>query len=155
MTRGRPSTNGSALRGLDRSLTVALLRAREATMAQFRPLIAAHDLTEQQWRVLRALADGDAAPMDATEIAARSVILTPSLTRILRTLEDRGLIDRAKADGDGRRWEIGLTRKGRAVFDAIAPHSEQAYRTIERKIGAKNLDRLLELLNELSEIGEG
>jgi len=142
------------LREMDRSLTVALLRAREATMARFRPLIGEHDLTEQQWRVIRALADGESQTLDATELAARSVILTPSLTRILRTLEDRGLIERARADGDGRRWEIGLTKHGRGVFDAIAPHSEAAYRAIERKVGREKLGQLLTLLDELSALDE-
>ena len=138
------------LREMDRSLTIALLRAREATMARFRPLIAEHELTEQQWRVLRALADGEAEALDATELAARSVIMTPSLTRILRTLEKRGLIERAKANGDGRRWEIGLSAEGRAVFNAIAPHSEAAYKAIERTVGREKLERLLTLLDELS-----
>lgn len=153
MTRSKPSggrARGGDLREMDRSLTIALLRAREATMARFRPLIAEHDLTEQQWRVLRALADGAAETLDATELAARSVIMTPSLTRILRTLEDRDLIERAKANGDGRRWEIGLTAQGRAVFDAIAPHSEAAYKTIERTVGREKLEQLLSLLDELS-----
>ncbi|MFP3560813.1 homoprotocatechuate degradation operon regulator HpaR, partial [Paraburkholderia sp. SIMBA_049] len=37
------------------SLTLTLLQAREATMAFFRPALNAHDLTEQQWRVIRIL----------------------------------------------------------------------------------------------------
>jgi len=152
-SRGR-GRGGGALREMGRSLTIALLRAREATMARFRPLIADHDLTEQQWRVLRALADSESEKLDATEVAARSVIMTPSLTRILRTLEDRGLIERAKANGDGRRWEIGLTAAGRAVFDAIAPQFEATYRAIERKVGREKLGQLLSLLDELSALGD-
>ncbi|MGB8973723.1 MAG: homoprotocatechuate degradation operon regulator HpaR, partial [Pseudomonas capeferrum] len=35
------------------SLTLSLLQAREAAMAFFRPLLNEHDLTEQQWRVIR------------------------------------------------------------------------------------------------------
>ena len=37
------------------SLTLSLLQAREAAMAFFRPLLNEHDLTEQQWRVIRIL----------------------------------------------------------------------------------------------------
>ena len=43
------------LRNVSRSLPVALLRTREAVMRQFRPVLRSVDLTEQQWRVLRAL----------------------------------------------------------------------------------------------------
>ncbi len=140
------------LRGVERSLTIALLRAREATMNHFRPRLARHDLTEQQWRVIRVLADSGPTELDATEIAARSVILTPSLTRILRALEDRGIIVRSKADNDGRRWEISLTDDGRILFDAIAPQTETAYRSIEEKLGKEDCAMLLSLLEKLSAI---
>lgn len=39
------------------SLTIALLQAREAAMAYFRPIVKRHNLTEQQWRIVRILAD--------------------------------------------------------------------------------------------------
>jgi len=32
-----------------------LLKAREAAMERFRPMLREHGLTEQQWRVIRAL----------------------------------------------------------------------------------------------------
>jgi hypothetical protein len=48
-----------AMRDFSASLPMALLQAREAAMQLFRPLLAEHDLTEQQWRVLRALSASD------------------------------------------------------------------------------------------------
>ncbi len=39
------------------SLTIALLQAREAAMAHFRPIVKRHNLTEQQWRIVRILAE--------------------------------------------------------------------------------------------------
>ncbi|MGM3243097.1 hypothetical protein ACS2VP_27140, partial [Bacillus cereus group sp. Bc237] len=45
-----------ALRAFSRSLPMALLRSRESVMVRFRPMLRAHGLTEQQWRVLRAMA---------------------------------------------------------------------------------------------------
>ena len=64
-----------------RSLPIALLRARETVMHRFRPLLASHDLTEQQWRVIRVL--GETSPLDASDVAERACILAPSLTRII------------------------------------------------------------------------
>ena len=46
----RPTT-----RVAHRNLPMLLLRAREKMMERFRPLITSHGLTEQQWRVIRAL----------------------------------------------------------------------------------------------------
>ena len=69
------------------SLPMALLRAREAVMSRFRPLLAEHDINEQQWRVIRVL--GEAGTLDASEVAERTFILAPSLTRMIKTLEER------------------------------------------------------------------
>ena len=73
-----------------RSLTIALLRARETVMSHFRPILAAHDVTEQQWRVLRVLAES--GTLDVTELADKASLLAPSLTWIIKTLDERGLI---------------------------------------------------------------
>lgn len=77
-----------------RSLAIGLLRAREAVMSHFRPILAAHDVTEQQWRVIRTLSE--AGMLDATEVAEKAFILAPSLTRMIRSLEERGLITKHK-----------------------------------------------------------
>ena len=47
MTTADAALDGPELRRLERSLPIALLRAREHLMRRFRPLLAAHDLTEQ------------------------------------------------------------------------------------------------------------
>ena len=86
------------IRGFDRSLPMALMRAREAVMRHFRPSLAEHDLTEQQWRVLRALADADTA-LSVGELAERTYLLGPSLSRMLTLLDDRGLIARSSVPG--------------------------------------------------------
>ncbi|MGL4281189.1 MAG: MarR family transcriptional regulator, partial [Albidovulum sp.] len=70
-----------------RTLPIALLRAREAVMERFRPLLAAHDISEQQWRVMRVLQE--AGESDATQLSRAANVLAPSLTRMLRTLEAR------------------------------------------------------------------
>src|SRR5947207_3922732 len=75
------------MRDFSRSLPMSLLRAREAVMRQFRPSLRNHGLTEQQWRILRALTTVDA--IEVTELARVAFLLGPSLSRILRDLEAR------------------------------------------------------------------
>lgn len=60
------------------SLTIALLQAREAAMSYFRPIVKRHNLTEQQWRIVRILAESPS--MDFHDLAYRACILRPSLT---------------------------------------------------------------------------
>ena len=123
---------------------MALLRAREAAMARFRPMLRSHGLTEQQWRVIRVLADSE--DIDASELARRSFLLAPSLTRILQYLESEKLVRRRGDDQDQRRSVFSLTNSGRRLFAAVAPDSEALYRDIEAEFGGKRLERLYQLL---------
>src|ERR1700716_90767 len=92
------------MREFSRSLPMSLLRAREAVMRQFRPSLRQHGLTEQQWRILRALAG--VKTIEVTERARTSFLLGPSLSRILRDLEARRLIERRVTKADRRRAEV-------------------------------------------------
>ncbi len=56
--RGNARARRAPMREFSRSLPMSLLRAREAVMRQFRPSLRNHGLTEQQWRILRALDGG-------------------------------------------------------------------------------------------------
>jgi homoprotocatechuate degradation regulator HpaR len=135
----------------ERSLTVALLRARESTMRRFKKYADGADLSLPQWRVLRALADGE--PLDAGTLCQRCVILPPSLTRILRALGERGLL-RPVDCPDARRHMVTLTDAGQALFDSLVRQSEQARIEIEEAFGLDRMALLLDLLNDLRQITE-
>lgn len=131
-----------------RSLPIALLRARESIMWRFRPVLARHDITEQQWRVLRVLNEGDAA--DVSEVAERTCIMAPSLTRIVRALEARRLIDRRRAPGDARRIMLSITPKGVGLIATVAPESRAIYADIRDRFGNQRYELLLDLLEDLT-----
>jgi homoprotocatechuate degradation regulator HpaR len=143
----------SELRSFERSLPMALMRAREAVMQQFRPALAAHDLTEQQWRVLRALT-ANASPMSVGRLADETYLLGPSLSRMLANLDQRGLIARSPDESDARRSEISVTPQGSRLVDAIAPLSEARYRWIEAQLGRDELERLYRLLDRVAVLTE-
>ncbi len=135
-----------AMRDFKHSLPMGLLKAREAAMSRFRPLLAEQGLTEQQWRVLRSLTAAD-DPLSAGEVAERTFLLGPSLSRILANLEERSLIIRSTAPSDQRRSLLELTSGGRELVATVAPHSEAAYNQIEEDFGKQ---RLHDLLDELA-----
>ncbi|MGI9326372.1 MAG: homoprotocatechuate degradation operon regulator HpaR [Pseudomonadales bacterium] len=139
----------SELRDIELSLPMQLLQAREAAMAQFRPMLRKHGLTEQQWRVLRVLAANRG--VDASELANRCFLLAPSLSRILQALESEGLIRRATDGEDNRRTLISLTRAGTSTCKQVGPDAEALYQSIEKRFGSKNLKQLYQLLTQLSD----
>jgi homoprotocatechuate degradation regulator HpaR len=135
------------MRAFSNSLPMALLRAREAVMRRFRPGLRSHGVTEQQWRVLRALAGRPA--LEITELAAETCLLAPSLSRILPQLEARGLIVRQAVPSDMRRARLLLTAPGLELIALHAPQSEATYRAIEQRFGVERLGQLFGLLREL------
>ncbi len=135
------------MREFSRSLPMALLRAREAVMRQFRPSLRRHGLTEQQWRILRALAAVEAS--EVTELAHTAFLLGPSLSRILRDLEARRLIERRTAESDLRRGVVSISEKGLKLMEVVAPSSEAIYAAITRRYGARKLAELQEMLGAL------
>jgi homoprotocatechuate degradation regulator HpaR len=139
------------MRKFSASLPMALLRARETVMAEFRPSLSAHGLSEQQWRVLRVLADID-GDITVGEVAERALLLGPSLSRILANLVERGLVVRQPDGRDARRAHLTITATGLALVRKIAPHSEAAYARIEGQFGHDSLQDLYRLLDTLAQL---
>ncbi|GBQ27807.1 transcriptional regulator [Gluconacetobacter sacchari DSM 12717] len=130
------------------SLTVALLAAREALLSRFRPLLAEHGLTAQQWRVIRLLHEHRI--LDASQLAERAFILPPSLTRILANLEARTLVTRLQPTSDRRRYLFCLTGEGEAIFRSVLPDSMKIYTELEDYFSRDQIALLLDLLHRLA-----
>ncbi|MGH8148990.1 MAG: homoprotocatechuate degradation operon regulator HpaR [Steroidobacteraceae bacterium] len=135
------------IRAFSHSLPMALLRAREAVMHCFRPGLRDHGVTEQQWRVLRALAGHPGLEISA--LASETCLRPPSLSRILPDLEARGLLARRAVASDMRRAVASLTPAGMDLIARHGPRSETVYREIEERFGPERLERLYELLERL------
>jgi homoprotocatechuate degradation regulator HpaR len=138
------------IRHFSRSLPMSLLRAREAVMRHFRPALRRNGMTEQQWRVLRALMTRPA--MEVSELAASTFLLGPSLSRILRDLEALGLIRRRLDAADQRRSIISLSDEGEKLIERVSPESEAIYAEITRRFGAQRLGELQAMLRELESV---
>lgn len=135
------------IRDLSRSLPMALMRAREAVMQYFRPHHRLHGITEQQWRVLRVLYKS--GELEVAELARQTVLMPPSLSRILRDLEAAKMISRRVVRTDLRRGIISISSAGLAMLAKVAPLSEATFAEIGHLFGEQRLDQLFDLLYEL------
>lgn len=139
-----------APRATKRSLPISLLRAREAMMSHFRPMLDKHGVNEQQWRVIRVLAES--GKLDASEVAERTHILAPSLTRMIRAMTERGLISKDRDEGDGRRVMLEIAPAGMDLLRRVSPDSARIYADLEARFGKAQMDDLINLLDELSKL---
>jgi homoprotocatechuate degradation regulator HpaR len=129
------------------SLPVRLMRAREAVMTRIRPVLRAHGVTEQQWRVLCTVRDIEET--EITALAERVFLLPPSLSRIVRDLEARGLIMRRPSIQDQRRALVSITIEGEALIQEIEPALLEVRLEMRRLCGVDRLRALAGMLDEL------
>jgi homoprotocatechuate degradation regulator HpaR len=135
---------------MSQALPMQLLRAREAVMRRFRPKLRDLGLTDQQGRIMRALAEVEW--IDMMELAGRCCIHPASLSRMVPRLVERGLLRRRSDARDARRMTVALTAKGRATFWNVWVESERIYAALADELGGTNLQELLRSLDALIDI---
>lgn len=135
------------------SLTIALLQARETAMGYFRPILNRHNLTEQQWRIIRILAEHRS--LDFHALALRACVLRPSLTGILTRLERDGLVLRLKPLNDQRKLFASLTPAGQTLYQQACHEVDAGYQQIEQRFGQQKMQQLKQLLQEFNALNGG
>lgn len=131
-----------------RNLPLLLLQAREGVIGHFRPILNTHGITEQQWRIVRALLES--GPLEPRQLGQLCRISSPSLAGVLSRMDDLGLVVRERVASDQRRVMVQLTDKSRALAAAMAPLIEQVYAAIEAHVGAGFMERLYHTLDGLN-----
>jgi len=143
----RTATTTAATGLRHRNLPLLLLQARESVIAHFRPVLQAHGLTEQQWRIVRLLLE--AGPLEPRQIGQLCRISSPSLAGVLARMDEVGLVRRERLPEDQRRVKVSLTARSRALAAAMAPKIEAVYQALEAHIGRDFIDRFYATLGEL------
>ncbi len=132
------------------SINIALLQAREAVMGFFRPIFNTYDITEQQWRIFRLLAEN--GTLDFQDLADKACILRPSLTGILSRLEKTGYVVKLKPTNDQRRVFLKLTNQGEKIHSQLKPLIDEQYKQIDILMTPERTKLLKELLEEIRQI---
>ena len=130
-----------------RNLPQLFLRGREELLRHFRPIITHFGLTEQQWRILRAVSEND--QLEPREICEICQILSPSLTGVLTRMEGMGLVTRTRMEEDQRRLLIRLTPRAEQLVAEMVPLIVEQYRIIEAAYGPELIQELYEIMDRV------
>lgn len=126
-------------------------------MQRFRPMLNEQGVTEQQWRILRALLQEDG--LEPRQLCERCLISSPSITGVLARMEEAGLVQRERMEHDQRRVTVTLTLRARTIGENMTALVEQQYAHLEDVVGVDLLlqvyDVLDKLLQRLEPVGEG
>jgi DNA-binding MarR family transcriptional regulator len=78
-----------------------------------------HRLTPSEWRSMAIL--GATGRMPATEIVERSSMDKVSVSRAVKKMHERGLLEKTNNAEDGRSSLLSLSEKGRAIYFDLVP----------------------------------
>lgn len=136
-----------------RNLPLLFLQARESVFSRFRPLLNGAGITEQQWRVVRALLDH--GPQEQRRLGAVCQLSNPSLAGILARMEQLGYVARERLEHDQRRVMVSVTPQGKALAAQLAPTIEATYRALEEEMGGDAIAQLYATLDAvIARLGE-
>ena len=130
-----------------RNLPQLLLQSREALMQRFRPMLKEHGVTEQQWRIVRALLEEGA--LEPRQLCARCLISSPSIAGVLMRMEEAGLIERERMEHDQRRVKVTLTARAKKLGKSMTPAVERQYAELEEMVGEQPLRQVYDVLDIL------
>ena len=141
-------SGGQQLPPFEESLAAVALGTKEAILAPMRSKLREYHITEPQWRVLRVI--DDKAPTDATGIAEIGLLRAPSVTRILKELEERKLISREPDVKDRRRMLVALSPAGQDIVAATSRTMVEILQDYADRFSLNRLEQLSEELRALS-----
>jgi DNA-binding MarR family transcriptional regulator len=134
-----------------------LLRAYALTTRSLSAdLQEAHGLTINDFEALLVLANAEDGRLKRVDLA-RNLLLTPSgVTRLLRGLEDAGLVERASCATDLRVTYAQLTDAGRDKLEAASrAHIASIRALLEEHFARDELDSIADMLGKLPGVAEG
>jgi DNA-binding MarR family transcriptional regulator len=149
------ATPRSRFDSLEQEVFLNLWRTYDRLRALEDELFGQHDLTPQQYNVLRLLRGQHPQKTPTLTLADRLVSRAPDITRMLDKLEQRGLIGRERPPDNRRVVLVGITDAGLLLLAALAQPLRACHARQMGHLSAADLKRLSALLRAARRPHEG
>jgi DNA-binding MarR family transcriptional regulator len=107
------------------------------------------DLSRTELGLLRTLSDG---PRRVTELAELEAFAQPTMTILIKQLEQQGLVRRKRSSDDARVVLVDLTKKGRVALDDYRERARGALGAYLAEISDEQVDRLVAATETLAQL---
>ncbi len=108
------------------------------------------ELSVWQWRIIAVL--GEREGLTSTEVAQRTLMDKPTVSRAAASLIERGILERHIDRDDRRRAPMRLTDEGQAIYAAIMPRAVESERELLDALSPDEAATLHHLLSRLSAV---
>jgi DNA-binding MarR family transcriptional regulator len=122
-----------------------LVRAESVVVSALNENFKRHGITPAGFNVLMIL-DGSEEPLCPNEIGARRLVTRGTVTGVVDSLEERGLVARRRHPDDRRSLLIELTAKGRRLLKDLLPDHRAAELRVLGSLSDREVATLAKLL---------
>jgi DNA-binding MarR family transcriptional regulator len=132
---------------LNEYLPYLINRVGFAVSESFGEVLASDDLTISMWRVLAVLLHN--GPQHMTNLAELTTVELSTLSRLVGTLQRRGLVTRKRNAADGRNVSVALSARGTALTTSLLPAAADLEVRMLAGMPASDVAALRRLLKKL------
>ena len=130
---------------------LGLLRTADVLRVRVTVLLEPHDITPQQYNVLRILRGAEPAGLPTLDVAERMIERTPGITRLLDRLEHKQLALRTRCRIDRRRIFCRITCHGLELLATLDPQITELHKVSTASLSLADHRRLIQILDTLRE----
>lgn len=99
-------------------------------------------------------ADEQQLSVKPSDIARRLRVSASAVSQLLKSLERKGFIVRARAEGDLRSVRIGLTEKGQSLSAQLRRERSKQFMDMVEIVGIDNMNQLVMILEKICDYAE-
>jgi len=145
----REIRQGKPFRSRGQEVVVALLRTADLVRRTVGRSLEPHDITLQQYNVLRILRGAGEQGLPTLEIADRMIEQAPGVTRLLDRLEVKGLVRRQRCAQDRRQVLCWLTSAGLELVERLDEPVDSADAEAVAMLTPEEQEKLLRMLDAI------
>ena len=132
---------------------LSVMRTADVLRRQLTRQLEPHEITPQQYNVLRILRGAGEAGLPTLSIGERLIEETPGMTRLLDRLEFKGLVRRVRCEKDRRQVLCYITGGGLTLLTALDPILTAGQSEMAGALTAAEAESLVVLLEKMRERG--
>lgn len=135
-------------RSLQERAYVNLIYTSNQLADRLREVFEEHDITNQQFNVLRILRGAGPKPLFCNQIKEVMLDKNPDITRLCNRLEDKGLVTRSFNESNRRQVNVTITPKGLELLTSLDPVVEKHMRALTG-LSEQEAEQLCTLLDKM------
>lgn len=116
---------------------------------KFNEVLKVHDISGEQFNVLRILRGQKGCPANMSLIQERMLAKTSNTTRLVDKLLAKGLVTRDICPDNRRKMEVGITTKGLDLLKVLDPKVTEHEDVFTSSLSSEELETLNRLLEKM------